>query len=151
MTAQPIDAYLDDLKRAAHAASTAEETFRNEATRRFKALERERAFAFRRYNLIQSVATAIADAKDEAEAIALGSATLLREVNWTGASKAQREVAERFQPVVVALAGVASGANGAEAAAAELQAFERWFQENRNEPFLNLMEPEVEELPLVEF
>ncbi len=34
--------------------------------------------------------------------------------------------------------------------ARELAAFERWYAEKRNAPFLGLMEQEVQELPLVE-
>ena len=73
---------------------------------------------------------------------------MLREVGWSGATEPQREVADRFAPVVAALAAAASDEPADPAAA--LAAFEAWFAEARGAPFLGLMEREVVELPLVE-
>jgi hypothetical protein len=50
---------------------------------RIKALERQRAFAFRRLNLVRAVAASLDGAKDEAEAAARGSSSFLREVSGT--------------------------------------------------------------------
>jgi hypothetical protein len=145
--------YLDRLDRAARAASAEEDTYRKDAMERIKALERQRAFAFRRLNLVNAVAASLADAKDEAEATARGSAAFLRELNWNGATERQREVVDKFMPVVTALwqmrdGSLPDGQDGlAETALAE---FERWFAGNRNAPFESLMDTEVVELPLVE-
>jgi len=152
--AAPIGQFVETLERAAHVASAAEDDFRRTAMSRIRALELERAFAFRRLNLVKAIVAAIAGAKDEAEAVAMGSAALLREVNWTGASKNQRDVVDRFMPVIQALRRAGDAAAEppptTTAAADELAAFERWYQDTRNAPFLSLMEAEVQELPLVE-
>jgi hypothetical protein len=145
--------YLDRLDRAARAASAEEDTYRKVTMERIKALERQRAFAFRRLNLVRAVAASIADANDEAEAAARGSATFLRELNWNGASERQREVVDKFLPVVTALWQMRDGSlpdGEAGPADAALADFERWFAENRNAPFESLMDTEVLELPLVE-
>ncbi|MCC7049907.1 MAG: hypothetical protein IT562_24595 [Alphaproteobacteria bacterium] len=153
MTATPLDTYMNGLQQAANEANVAEEALRKDMMRRVKAMEQERAFAFRRLNLMRDVTAAIAGAKDEAEAVARGSAVMLREIGWNGASKAQKEVVERFGPVIVALREAAAplpkdDANAAIVAA--LRDFEQWYAVHRNGPFLALMEREPLELPLVE-
>jgi hypothetical protein len=153
MTVNATASYLDRLDQAARSASIAEDAYRKEAMERIKLLERQRAFAFRRLNLVRAVAASLAEAKDEAEAAASGSAALLRELNWNGASESQREVVNRFLPVVAALWRMREGATAdadvspADAALAE---FETWFAANRHAPFESLMDTEVLELPLVE-
>lgn len=154
-----LDAYLDELNTAARDANIAEETYRKDALARIKQLELERAYAFRRLNLIKTVASSMSGAKDEAEAVARASATFLSEIGWNGASEAQREVLGKFLPVIVALqeavkapadAGDADRATDKPSIKQELAAFETWFAGKRNVPFLSLMEQEVLELPLVE-
>lgn len=162
MSARPIDTCIAQLDAAAHAASVAEERYRSEAAERVKGLERARAFAFRRLNLVREVARAMTGAKDEAEALQSGSAAFLREVNWTGGSESQREVVERFKPILAALWRM-SGEDAAPAGdiadigkdlskdlARDLADFEAWFAANRHGSFLSLMDGEVLELPLVE-
>jgi hypothetical protein len=153
MSGEALAVYFDRLKRAADTASAAEDAYRRDAVRRIKEHEQERAFAYRRLNLMQAAAAAVAGAKDEAEAMAQGKSAMLREVNWNGASEPQRQVADRFAPVALALwrAGRdAGGAGQAEPPEAALAAFEQWFAESRNGPFLALMEGSTLELPLVE-
>lgn len=153
MTAQPIAQYLERLETTARAASAVEEAFRREAAKRFRELENERAFAFRRLNLMRSIASAVSGAKDEEEARANGSAAFLRELEWTGASEQQKQVLERFQPVIVTTweAGREEASEtGIETIDKELAAFEKWFDEERKVRFLSLLEREVVELPLVE-
>ncbi|MBZ0138380.1 MAG: hypothetical protein K8H87_01225 [Pseudorhodoplanes sp.] len=153
MTAKPADNYIRELEQVAQAANVAEEAYRNEAMRRIREFEQERAFAFRRLNLLRSLSSAVLAAKDQEEAAAHGTAALLRELNWTGANDPQREVVNRFLPVITAL--WQTGQSEDEVAetpsvAAELSDFEKWFATNRDVPFLSLMEVEVQELPLVE-
>ena len=89
----------------------------------------------------------------------------MRELEWTGATEAQRQALEQFQPVVLAawtLSRVTEGegdkaADTAADKAAKMAAlqraltvFEQWFAASRNGPFLSVMEREVVELPLVE-
>lgn len=164
MTAQPLTAYLDALERTAHEVSAAEESYRREAAVRFRELEQQRAFAFRRLNLMRTVAAAVAGIEEEAEAQAAGGAAFLRELDWTGATESQRQTLEQFRPVILAAwrlsraqaEGAESGA-AADGAAADdvtlaraLAAFEEWFAGARNGAFLTVMEREIVELPLVE-
>lgn len=153
MTAKPIDAYFVGLEQSAREAGIAEEKFRQETVSRMKELERARAFAFRRLNLLRNLAKAMSGAEDEAEAIERGRATFLCEVNWTGASDSQREALEKFEPVLVALwkiCGEEASTEDRAQVTRECDAFEKWFADNRNGPFLSLMEVEPVELPLVE-
>ena len=153
MISSEYAAYLDGLDRLAREASAAEEQFRKEAAKRAEQLKNERVFAFRRLNLLRAIGRAVAAAKDEGEAQRSGRDALFREVLWSGVTPPQQEAAERFTPVILAV-WAATGPNresedGASVADAMAE-FESWFEENRNTAFLNLMEREVVELPLVE-
>lgn len=156
-----LTTYLGELEQAAHAASTAEEVYRREIAQRVRALEQERAFAFRRLNLMRTVTGAVAGHEEEAEAVQAGSVAFMRELDWTGATEAQRQALERFRPVVLAAWTLSRATEGEGDVAAnttanmaalqrELTAFEQWFAESRDGPFLSVMEREVVELPLVE-
>lgn len=147
----PSAGFLDELQRAAHDAGVAEETTRREALQRIKASEQARAFAYRRLNLVKAVAEAVSGAKDDVEAAARGTAAMLREINWTGASQRQRDVADRFLPVVAAIHGTGKEGAAPASPAEQLAAFEAWYRADRGGEFLALMEVEVVELPLVEF
>ena len=153
MTATHLAHYLDELDQQAKAANVAEDEFRRNITHRIRELEQARAFAFRRLNVMKSIAQAVAEAKDEEEVKAKASAAFLAEVSWTGGSQSQRDVVEKFMPVALAVwhAGKPEADEGtAGKIAAELAAFEAWFAQNREAPFLTLMQQEVLELPLVE-
>ena len=141
-------ALIDALTAAARTASIAEQEHQKEAARRAAELRLARAFAWRRLNLVRATAAAVQGAEGPEAVAAAGRATLLAEAGWTGATEAQREVAEKFVPVAQAVAAAAAG-EAADPAAA-LVAFEAWYAETRQVPFLALMEREVVELPLVE-
>lgn len=148
-----LTTYLDELEQAAHAASTAEEVYRREIAQRVRALEQERAFAFRRLNLMRTVASAVAGHEEEAEALQAGSVAFMRELEWTGATESQRQTLEQFRPVVLAAWALDRAEEGQRDQAAltrALTAFEDWFAQSRQGPFLSVMEREVVELPLVE-
>ncbi len=144
-----LAAYLDGLDAAARAASTAERDWQAEAARRAAELKAERAFAWRRLNLMRSLAGAVRGGEDEETALAAGRAAFLRETGLTGATEAQRQVAERFAPVLIAIRA-AIAEDGAGDPSAALAAFEAWYAEDRGRPFLALMEREIVDLPLVE-
>ncbi len=152
MTDMALQALINRLDAAACSASAAEETCRHEAAERIKGLERARIFAFRRLNLVKSIASAMNGAKDRDEAMAWGASAFLREVNWTGASESQRDVLGRFEHITDAIWRMHQGESeaGNKELEHELAAFEKWFEENRNGAFLSLMDGEVLELPLVE-
>jgi hypothetical protein len=157
MTAQPLTALLDDLDRIAHDASINEENYRKEAAVRFRELEQDRAFGFRRLNLMRTVTAALDGSESEEDAILRGSTAFLRELEWSGTSETQQETLTNFAPVIAAC-WQATQPNTSEAEAPvdsttiieKLRAFEAWFAEHRNGPFLSIMEREMVELPLVE-
>lgn len=150
MTDTPFATWIEELTQAARAAGAAEQEHQKEAARRAAALAEARAFAWRRVNLMRKVASAVRGAEEEEAAAAAGRGVLLREVGWNGATAPQREVADRFAPVVLAV----WEATRPEAEASEVPevwaAFEDWYAAERGRPFLTLMEREIVELPLVE-
>ena len=148
MTETPIAAYLETLNAAARTASIAEQEHQKEAVRRAGELREARAFAWRRLNLVRAIAAAVAGAEGPEAVAAAGRAAVLRETGLSGATEAQREVADRFALVTVAVAAAAAGEEADPAAA--LADFEAWYAGARGVPFLSLMEREVPELPLVE-
>jgi len=157
MTAQPLTALLDDLDQIAHTAAVNEENFRKEAAARFRELEQDRAFGFRRLNLMRSVTSALSGCETQEDALVKGSAAFLHELGWSGTSDTQQETLQRFEPVIIACWQAAQGdpeqpvaAPNSAAIIEKLRAFEAWFAENRNGPFLSIMEREIVELPLVE-
>ena len=103
MTAQPLTALLDDLDRIAHDASINEENYRKEAAARFRELEEDRAFGFRRLNLMRTVTAALDGCETEEDAILRGSTAFLHELGWSGTSETQQETLTNFAPVITAL------------------------------------------------
>jgi hypothetical protein len=139
--------YLDQLTATARAANLAEQEHARQAAARAAELRTERAYAWRRLNLMRAVAAAVRDG-EEAEAAAAGRAAFLAAVGWSGAAEGERAVADRFAPVAAAVRA-AAGDEPADPAAA-LADFEAWYAAERGVPFLALMEREIVELPLVE-
>ncbi|MGB3044301.1 MAG: hypothetical protein WBB98_14050 [Xanthobacteraceae bacterium] len=157
MTAQPLTALLDDLDRIAHDASINEENYRKEAAIRFRELEQDRAFGFRRLNLMRTVTAALDGCETEEDAILRGSTAFLHELGWSGTSETQQETLTNFAPVIAACwQAMQPEAPETETPAdsasiiEKLRAFEAWFAEHRNGAFLSIMEREIVELPLVE-
>jgi hypothetical protein len=153
MSVKPIDNYLQRLDAIARSANAAEDAYRREAAERIKELERERAFSFRRLTLVSAIARSMAGANEEAEAIERGSDAFLREIGWTGATESQRQVLERFKPIIKSLWRMSRDeppAVDVQSIDVDLAAFEAWFAENRNGTFLSLMDAEPLELPLVD-
>ncbi len=142
-----FQSYLDRLNATAKAANAAELEHAKAAAARAAELRAERAFAWRRLNLMRTIAAAVKDG-EEAEAAAAGRAAFLAAVGWTGAAEAERAVAERFAPVAAAVRAAARDEPADPAAA--LADFEAWYAAERGVPFLALMEREIVELPLVE-
>src|SRR6266568_2665288 len=100
---KPTPSFLDDLKLAADRATAAEEEFQREFAKRTKALETERAFAFRRLNLMRAVADVVAGAEGEEIAVAASTAVLRAKLGWGEDSEARDLVVTRFAPVAQAM------------------------------------------------
>lgn len=140
-------AFLARLDAEKTAADIAETEFRAEAARRTDALARARAYAYRRADLMASLATAIADAPDAEMAAAAGQAMLRARLGWSTDSDARTEVLTRFAPLAVAVFE-ADAQGGPEAA---LAAFEEWYLATRQSAFWYLFEHYLPDTPLVDF
>lgn len=135
---------LDAAKRIADAAET---DFRREAAARTEALAMARAHAYRRADLMGSLAAAVAEATDAEMAGAAGQALLRARLGWSDDSEARAEVLARFAPVAVAL----FAADAEPTPAAALAAFEAWYLATRQTPFWYLFEHYLPDTPLVDF
>ena len=145
--------FLGDLDAAARRAETAELAFRREASARMSVLEQERAFAFRRLNLMRGIIAAVAAADEEEEpgaAAAAGLAELKARLGWASDSEARNAVITRFTPVTEA-ARDAQTADGAARLSAALAEFEAWYAETHEAAFWALFAQYIPETPLVDF
>ena len=164
----PAPSFLDALKLAADEAARAEDEFRRQMAARAKALERERAFAYRRLNFMHAVAEAVAAAESEEIAVAAALAVLRTKLGWSSDSEARAAVLARFAPVAQQVfaalapvgeeagppgAGEGEGAPAAEpaGAVAALAAFEAWYRDTHPNPFWSLFEYYMPETPVVDF
>jgi hypothetical protein len=143
--------FLVELKTAAEAAKVAEGSFRRDAAVRIAALEQERAFAFRRLNLMQAIAGAIASAESEEIAVANAFATLRTRLGWNSDSEARSEVIARFGQVVLAMFRAPDEEESANNVPEVLAGFEHWYAETRGSPFWLLFEHQIPDTPRVDF
>lgn len=153
MTAH-LSSFLDSLKIATDVAAKAEDEFRRSVATRIKALETERAFAFRRLNLMRAIAEAIAAAESEEAAVSGASAALRSRLGWSSDSDARDEVLSRFAAIAKAMfAQLASEEAEQEPAdtAKALAEFEAWYAATHTAPFWVLFENVMPETPVVDF
>jgi hypothetical protein len=145
--------FLDELKLAADTASAAEKTFRQQTAQQIAALDRERAFAFRRLNLMRVITEAIANSENEEIAVATALATLRARLDWGNDSEARAEVLSHFAPVARAVFGhlASDGSAPAPDVTRALAAFENWYAETRQTPFWSLFDHHRMETPVVDF
>lgn len=149
-----MSSFLDALKQSAADAEKAEADFRRDFAARVKALEQERAFAYRRLNLMRAVAGVIASAESEELAVANAHATLQEKLGWGTDSEARTEVLTHFSAVAkAAFASLAPPEAEAEEADVghALAEFENWYAETRKSSFWALLEQAVAEFPVVDF
>ena len=144
--------FLDRFKAAAAQAEAAETQYRQEAVQRIAHLEKERAFAFRRLNLLIALAGAAGQAESEDAAVANGLALLRDRINWSTVDEKRSEVLSRFSSVVAAVFRVVTRPEdvSSDSVADALAEFEAWYLDHRLNPFWALFEQELPELPLVE-
>jgi len=152
---KPAPSFLEALKLAAEQATAAEDVFRREIAGRTRALERERAFAFRRLNLMRAIADVVAGGDSEEIAVAGATAALRAKLGWSDDSEARDAVISRFAPVVQAVfaslaPSEAENASGDDVTVA-LAEFERWYAETHPNPFWTLFEAYMPETPRVDF
>ena len=144
--------FLEAFKAAAARAQAAEAQYRQEAVQRVAQLEKERAFAFRRLNLLNALAEVTGRAENEEAAITDGLALLRERLSWSTVDEARSEVLSRFAHVVVAVARAVTQPQDASPGPVPdaLAEFEAWYLDQRRNPFWILFEQELPDLPLVE-
>jgi hypothetical protein len=149
----PICGYLAGLEAAADAAAHRETAFRKEAPQRIATLERERAFAYRRLNLIRAIAGVVGGAESEDSAVGAGLAMLRAKVDETGKSSVTTPVVTHFAPVVASVFHVVEGEGEPPVSAIgeTLAVFEAWYLATYNKPFWTLFEHVVAQTPVVDF
>ncbi len=147
-----MSTFLDGLHHAAESASAAEASFRRDLAERLKALERERAFAFRRLNLMRAIGEAVTTAETEDVAVAAALSTLRTRLGWASDSEARAAVTEHFAPVAAAMfASLAPEPDAPTDIGAALGAFEAWYAATHTGPFWALFEQYTPETPVVDF
>lgn len=156
----PTPSFLDEFKLAADRATAAEDEFRREIAKRTKALEVERAYAFRRLNLVRAVADVIAGAESEEIAVATATAVLRTKLGWSSDSEPREVVLARFAPVAQEMFASLSPkghATSTDEDASEpdvvkaLAEFEDWYAKSHTSPFWVLFEVYFQETPVVDF
>jgi hypothetical protein len=151
----PAESYLDVLKLAADNSSVAENEFRSQLAARIKELEKQRAFAFRRLNLMKEVSGVIASAESEEIAVAVATAVLRAKLGWASDSEARMAVVSNFAPVAQAMFASLAPAESEDEprpdALKTLAEFEAWYAETHPNPFWVLFENYMPETPVVDF
>ena len=142
---------LATLGARADAASTEETAYRRESARRIEVLERARAFAYRRLNLIRKVVDTAAGEPDATKAADARIAAAFVEIGWIGGSLAEldekgREAEAKFRPVAEAV-----GTGDEAAMLTALDAFEAWFAERFGRDFCSVFDRYVPDTPKVDF
>jgi hypothetical protein len=145
--------FLESLHRAARDAELAEAAFRREVATRVAGLERDRAFAYRRLNLIKAVAEAVGQAEEEQPAVAYALAALRGRLGWESDSDARAAVLTQFAPVAQAMFSslVPNEQQSETDVGAALMRFEAWYSENHTTPFWTLFENYMPETPRTDF
>lgn len=146
--------FLDFLKSATARADDDEAKLREEFSQRLKSIEQDRAFAYRRYNLMSAIAEAVAGADSEEIAVANGLAVLRSRLGWHSDSEARTAVLSNFAPVgksvFLSLAPPEAEADEVDVMAA-LKDFEAWYAGKHGSPFWILFENYMPETPVVDF
>lgn len=156
------DDFLSALHQTALAAQREEIAFRDNVAREIASRERARKYAFRRLSLAELMVQAARRAETEEAAIAVQTAALRTEFGWHGDTEQRRRIFAAWRPVALATwegvrprpaeadAGAAAPADRPDVVAA-LSAFEAWYLQEFGSNYLDLLEVEIEELPVVEF
>jgi hypothetical protein len=146
--------FLDTLKAATVETESAEADFRREVAERTKQLAQERAFAFRRFNLMRAVAEAVASAESEEIAVAASLAVVRAKIGWTNDSEARTETLAHFAPIARAVfrsLGPSQEGEPLPDVIGALSDFEAWYVSSHPAAFWVLFEQYIPETPRVDF
>lgn len=145
--------FIASLCAAADQAAAAEAKFRRHAAEQVAVLERDRTFAFRRLNLMRTIADAAQRAENEAQAVADTRAVLSSKLGWSPESESHSAMLARFEPVARSLFASCNdnGDTPASDPAAALGEFENWYVATHRTHFWALFEEYMAETPRVDF
>jgi hypothetical protein len=146
-------ALLAELEAAAAAAKEAESALSRRMAEELARLERERAFAYRKLNLMRAVADTVSCAESEEAAVANGMAVVRDRLGWESGSETRDETLSRFVPVIRAtFAGLVRPDSRVppDSIATALADFEAWYAARYERSFWMLFEQDIPEMPLVE-
>jgi hypothetical protein len=155
--------FFSALRHAALAAQREEISFRDNVAREIAAHELTRKYAFRRLSVAEQMARAARRAEDEERAIAAQMAALRSEFGWHGDTEPRRRIFAAWQPVALAVWAAVrpppaeSDASSPEPSSpppdigAALATFEAWYLDEFGSNYLDILEVEMQELPVVEF
>lgn len=152
----PADAMIARLDEAARAAEAREEAFRKEVAETTARLESERTTAYRRLNFLRALVARVTAAETPEAAVAAAQAHVRERFDWQSESEARTQVLEHLTPLALALFGAAhpaeDGASPVEAdPAAEMAAFEAWYEQTRASSFWQLFDYYMPETPRVDY
>lgn len=156
------DDFLSALHQTALAAQREEIAFRDNVAHEITARERARKYAFRRLSIAELMARAARRAENEEQAIAAQTAALRSEFGWHGDTEQRRRIFAAWRTVAFtvwdAVRPRSNEAGEQEPApmelpdiAAVLATFEAWYLTEFGSNYLDLLEVEMQELPVVEF
>jgi len=147
--------FIDDLTLAADRAQAAEDSYRREAARQTTRLATERAFAFRRLNLMRAIANGVGDAASKEVAVSVATAALRARLGWSHDGEARDAVLARFASVAQAVFADLSPRNDTEPAGLgvhkALADFENWYAQTHPSAFWVLFENEMRETPVIDY
>ena len=154
--------FLSALYQTALAAQREEISFRDSVAREIALRTLARKYAFRRLSLAEMMVRAARRAENEEQAIAAQTAALRAEMNWHGDTEQRRRIFAAWRPVSLAAwnavrpQSTETGEQASEPAelpdiAAALATFEAWYLAEFGSNYLDILEVEMQELPVVEF
>jgi hypothetical protein len=150
---EAVAALVSEFEASARNAQQAETLLRKKMAEEIAALERQRAFAFRRTNFVRLLASSAAGLEKEDEATAAQGRALSEELGWHGESEAHKAILEEMKPVGRSVWQCVCGTGPQVTAdvSAALGSFEAWFERTHGTPFYGLFDRYVPEVPVVDF
>lgn len=141
-----------EFEAAARMAKQSEEEVRKKLAAEIAGIERKRQFAFRRANLVRTLAVAAVREETEDAAHSAQRQAVCAELGWGEPSEAQSSILQRMAPLTQAVwQCTRDDAADRQAIRFELEAFEAWFEGSHGRSFYALFDQYVPEVPVVDF
>jgi len=151
----PPTTLIDGFELAAKTAQQIENKYRADSLAEIARLEAARIVCFRRVRLVKLLAGASTNAETADAAIAAQCAAVADEFGWDATRADHKTVLDALQTPGRAVYTALSQSDGADAAvdtiAADLAAFESWYQAHAGQSFYALFDQYVPQAPLVDF